>query len=174
MKKNFVVSVAAIGTLLLGGCQSSGDLYRSDTYYASAVNQAQEVKTVQIIAVIPARVAVPNRSDQSKAQAVGAVLGALAGIAIGNQVHNAGRSDRVIGGVAGGIAGMALADAGSGDQALVDGVQITFRYGDKLFNSAQVGRTCEFKTGTAIMVSPSPNETRIQPNNPAGCPKPER
>ncbi|MEI3354691.1 MAG: hypothetical protein V8R49_06920 [Duodenibacillus massiliensis] len=50
-------------------------------------------------------------------------------------------------------------------------MQITFRDGNRMFNSAQVGQVCEFKTGTAIMVSPSPNETRIQPNNPYGCPR---
>ena len=174
MGKKFVMSAVAASLVLLSGCQSTRDTYRPDTYYAGSVNQAQEVKTVQIVAILPARVAVPNRDDRSQAQAVGAVLGALAGIAIGNQVHNAGRSDRVIGGVAGGLAGMTLAGVGSGNESLVDGVQITFRYDDKLFNSAQVGRVCEFKPGTAIMVSPSPNETRIQPNNPGGCPKTTR
>ena len=84
------IAVAA-SLVLLSGCQSTGDTYRADTYYAGSVNQAQEVKTVQIVAILPARVAVPNRDDRSQAQAVGAVLGALAGIAIGNQVHNAGR-----------------------------------------------------------------------------------
>lgn len=174
MDKKIVMSAVAASLVLLSGCQSTGDTYRADTYYAGSVNQAQEVKTVQIVAILPARVAVPNRDDRSQAQAVGAVLGALAGIAIGNQVHNAGRSDRMIGGVAGGLAGMTLAGAGAGNENLVDGVQITFRYDDKLFNSAQVGRVCEFKPGTAIMVSPSPNETRIQPNNPGGCPKTTR
>ena len=38
-----------------------------------------------------------------------------------------------------------------------------------VLQSAQVGRPCEFKTGTAVMVSPTPNEARIQPNNPYGC-----
>ena len=161
MDKKIVMSAVAASLVLLSGCQSTGDTYRADTYYAGSVNQAQEVKTVQIVAILPARVAVPNRDDRSQAQAVGAVLGA-------------GRSDRMIGGVAGGLAGMTLAGAGSGNENLVDGVQITFRYDDKLFNSAQVGRVCEFKPGTAIMVSPSPNETRIQPNNPGGCPKTTR
>ena len=169
MDKKIVMSAVAASLVLLSGCQSTGDTYRADTYYAGSVNRAQEVKTVQIVAILPARVAVPNRDDRSQAQA-----GALAGIAIGNQVHNAGRSDRMIGGVAGGLAGMTLAGAGSGNENLVDGVQITFRYDDKLFNSAQVGRVCEFKPGTAIMVSPSPNETRIQPNKPGGCPKTTR
>ena len=61
--------------------------------------------------------------------------------------------------------------AGGGRQELVNGVQITFRDGNRMFNSAQVGQVCEFKTGTAIMVSPSPNETRILRNNPYGCPR---
>ena len=168
MNKKFTLCLAATSFLFLSACQSTGDYYRADTYYASSVNQAQEVKTVQIIAVIPARVVVPN-NERARAQAVGAVLGAAIGVALGNQVHHARTGDRVMGGVAGGIAGAALADAASGSQSLVDGVQITFRYGDKLFNSAQVGRVCEFKTGTAIMVSPNPNATRIQPNNLGGC-----
>ena len=40
-----------------------------------------------------------------------------------------------------------------------------------MFQSTQVGQPCEFKTGTAILVAPTPAETRIQPNNPYGCPK---
>jgi len=76
--------------------------------------------------------------------------------------------------VAGTVGGAALGNvAGKGfsgrSENFVEGVQITFRYDDKIFNSAQVGRVCEYKTGTAIMVSPAPNETRIQPNNPYGC-----
>ncbi len=168
--KKFLLCLTATSFLFLSACQSTGDSYRSDTYYVSGVNQAQEVKTVQIIAVIPARIAIPNNA-RSQAQAVGAVLGAIAGVALGNQVHHARTGDRVLGGIAGGVAGAALADAASGDETLVDGVQITFRYGDKLYNSAQVGRVCEFKNGTAIMISPSPNATRIQPNNLGGCPK---
>ena len=120
---------------------------------------------------MPARVAVRNTSERSEGGQVGAILGALAGAAIGATVSDS--SDAVIagtiaGGALGGISGRGLSGR---SQNLVDGVQITFRVGDKIYNSAQVGRVCEFRVGDAIMISPSPNETRIQPNNPYGCGK---
>ena len=99
------------------------------------------------------------------------LLGAIAGAVIANQGSHS-TSNKIAGGLAGGaIGGLAGQAAGGGRQELVNGVQITFRDGNRMFNSAQVGQVCEFKTGTAIMVSPSPNETRIQPNNPYGCPR---
>jgi len=171
MDKKTRIYAALVCSLILAGCQATGEAYRSDVYSAGAVNQAQEVKTVQIVAVMPARVAVSNAEGRSNSQAMGAVAGILTGLAIGSRGST---SDAVLGGVAGGIVGASVGGAVSSSQTLVDGVQITFRDGDKLFNSAQVGRVCEYKVGTAIMVSPRPNETRIQPNNPAGCPKPEK
>ena len=146
---------AALTAALLAGCATDGSMYRSDVYTAGQVNQMQEVRTVEIIAVQSARV----------------ILGAIAGAAIGNH-NNHSTSARVMGGLAGGaLGGIAGQSVGGNRQELVNGVQITFRDGNKLYNSAQVGQVCEFKTGTAIMVSQSPTETRIQPNNPYGCPK---
>lgn len=174
MRKHMVRTVAALAAIgILGGCSTTGDVYRSDVYDASSVNQAQEVQTVQIIAVFPARVAVSNASGREQAQVVGAILGALAGVALGNQTSHHTSSSRVWGGIAGGLAGSAIGGAASEGSTLVDGVQISFRYRDKLFNSVQVGQLCEYKPGTAIMVSPSPNVTRIQPNNPGGCVQPK-
>ena len=153
MRKKMNKKIAACGALsaalLLAGCANDGTAYRSDVYWAGQVNQAQEVKTVQIIAVMPARVTVDNRRDRSDSATMGTILGALAGGAALGNVAGKGFSGR--------------------SENFVEGVQITFRYDDKIFNSAQVGRVCEYKTGTAIMVSPAPNETRIQPNNPYGC-----
>ena len=152
MRKKMNKKIAACGALsaalLLAGCANDGTAYRSDVYWAGQVNQAQEVKTVQIIAVMPARITVDNRRDRNDSATMGTILGALAGAAVGN-VAGKGMSGR--------------------SENFVEGVQITFRYDNKIFNSAQVGRVCEYKTGTAIMVSPAPNETRIQPNNPYGC-----
>lgn len=167
MKKTLLL--CSVSALMLAGCANDGAVYRSDVYSAGMVNQAQEVQTVEIIAVMPARVAVPNGAERSEGANVGMVLGAIAGAAAGLAVSDS--SDAVI---AGGLVGGALGNIGgrglSGkSQNLVDGVQITFKQNGKIFNSAQVGRVCEFKTGTAIMVSPRPNETRIQPNNPYGC-----
>ena len=159
MTKKLLLPAMLVSAALATGCASDGSLYRSDVYTAPMVNQAQEVKTVEIIAVVPARVAVTNSDNRTDARNVGMLLGAIAGAVIANQGSHS-TSNKIAGGLAGG-----------GRQELVNGVQITFRDGNRMFNSAQVGQVCEFKTGTAIMVSPSPNETRIQPNNPYGCPR---
>ena len=161
MRKKMNKKIAACGALsaalLLAGCANDGTAYRSDVYWAGQVNQAQEVKTVQIIAVMPARITVDNRRDRNDSATMGTILGALAGAAVGAVVSDS--PDAVVAGK--GMSGRS--------ENFVEGVQITFRYDNKIFNSAQVGRVCEYKTGTAIMVSPAPNETRIQPNNPYGC-----
>ena len=169
MKTKLATFAACSVALALAGCANDGTAYRSDVYWAGQVNQAQEVKTVQIIAVMPARITVDNRSERDESSTIGTILGALAGAAIGATVSNS--PDAVI---AGTVSGAALGNVtGKGvsgrSEKFVEGVQITFRYNDKIFNSAQVGRVCEYQPGTAIMVSPSPNETRIQPNNPYGC-----
>ena len=141
-KKVSVIALSLAAALALAGCANDGTRYRADTYYAGQVNQVQEVNTVQIIAVNAARVAVPNDDNRDTARMTGAILGAIAGAAIG----------------------------GSSSTSYTDGVQIVFRTASgKVLQSAQVGRPCEFKTGTAVMVSPTPNEARIQPNNPYGC-----
>lgn len=167
MKKTLML--CAIPALILAGCANDGSVYRSDVYSSSMVNQAQEVQTVEIIAVMPARVAVGNSSERSEGMNTGMILGALIGAATGLAVSN--HSDAVIAGtVAGGALGGLTGRGASGkSQNLVDGVQITFKQNGKIFTSAQVGQLCEYKTGTAIMVSPTPNATRIQPNNPYGC-----
>lgn len=170
MKAKLAISAALVAALL-AGCATDGSMYRSDVYTAGQVNQMQEVRTVEIIAVQSARVAVGNTEDRTDARNIGMILGAIAGAAIGNH-NNHSTSSRVMGGLAGGaLGGIAGQSVGGSRQELVNGVQITFRDGNKLYNSAQVGQVCEFKTGTAIMVSQSPTETRIQPNNPYGCPR---
>ena len=149
-KKVSVIALSLAAALALAGCANDGTRYRADTYYAGQVNQVQEVNTVQIIAVNAARVAVPNDDNRDTARMTGAILGAIAGAAVG------------------GLAGDAV--GGSSSTSYTDGVQIVFRTASgKVLQSAQVGRPCEFKTGTAVMVSPTPNEARIQPNNPYGC-----
>lgn len=167
MKK--LALLCAVPAVILAGCANDGSVYRSDVYSTSMVNQAQEVQTVEIIAVVPARVAVANASGRSSGRNAGMILGALAGAAAGLLISD--HPDAVIAGtVAGGaLGGMTGQEASGGTQNLVDGVQLTFRHNGKIYNSAQVGQICEFRTGTAIMVSPTPNSTRIQPNNPYGC-----
>ena len=160
---------AAISAALLAGCATDGSMYRSDVYTTGQLNQMQEVRTVEIIAVQSARVAVGNTEDRADARNIGMILGAIAGAAIGNHNHHS-TSSRVMGGLAGGaLGGIAGQSVGGSRQELVNGVQLIYRIGDKMYNSTQVGQACEFKTGTAIMVSQTPTETRIQPNNPYGC-----
>ena len=77
---------AALTAALLAGCATDGSMYRSDVYTAGQVNQMQEVRTVEIIAVQSARVAVGNTEDRTDARNIGMILGAIAGAAIGN--HN--------------------------------------------------------------------------------------
>lgn len=170
MKK--LALIASISALALAGCANDGLYYRSDTYAAQGVNQAQEVRTVEILSIGAAKVAVPNNESRRDSEKIGMLLGAIAGAAIGSH-NNHDTSSRVLGGLAGAAVGnmAGSAVAGNDSTSYVDGVQITFRYKNKLFNSAQVGLPCEYKLGTAIMVSTSPTETRIQPNNPYGCPR---
>ena len=172
-KSALTTAAVAAAVIALGGCANDGTYYRADTYSAAQVNQVQEVKTVEIIAINASRVAVPNSDNRETAQMTGAVLGALAGALIGNH-NNHNTSSRVMGGLAGGaLGGMAgNAVAGTDSTTYTDGVQLVYRSASgQVLQSAQVGRPCEFKTGTAIMVSPRPNESRIQPNNPYGCPR---
>ena len=164
---------AALGALVLSGCANDGTAYRADTYSVGQVNQVQEVRTVEIIAINPARVAVPNSDNRETARVAGALIGAIAGAAIGNH-NNHSTSSRVLGGLAGGAVGGMAGDAigGGNSTSYTDGVQLVYRTSDgRMYQSSQVARPCEFKTGTAIIVQPRPSETRIQPNNPYGCGK---
>lgn len=173
MQNKLLVAAICGMTVALAGCASDGNRYRSDVYSAGMVNQAQEVKTVEIIAINPAQVAVSNAESADRARAAGAIIGAIAGAAIGNH-NNHSTSSRVLGGLAGGAVGGMVGDAASGASgtAYVDGVQLVYRASNgKIYQSAQVGRLCEFRTGAAVMVSPRAGETRIQPNNPYGCAK---
>ena len=161
--------VPAVALFALAGCQTNGDMYRSDVYGSNQVNQAQQVQTVEIIAIQPARVAVNNQSDRNVSQMVGTALGGILGAVIGNQVTHHRDSGTAIGAIAGAALGAAGSSAASPQNSLVDGVQLTFKMNGRIFNSAQVGQMCEFKYGPAIMTSTGPTSTRIQPNNPYGC-----
>lgn len=170
MKKQAFLSLMA-ASLILGGCASTGDVYRADVYRATEVNRQQEVQSIEIIAVQPARIAVPNTDNRGDATTAGMIIGALAGAAVGAIVSDS--PDAVI---AGGVAGGALGNlggkaAGGQRENLVDGVQITYRIGNRIYNSAQVGKVCEFMIGPALLIKGKASETRVQPNNPYGCTK---
>lgn len=159
---------AIMSVLVLSGCQSNADSYAADVYDTTQVNSKQETKTVNIISVLPAKVAVDNTQNKQAAQTFGAVLGAVAGGVVG---HNAGSRSPLAtaaGAVGGGAVGAA---AGSlvKDKVLVEGVSLTYKEDTKIYTSTQVGRSCQFTTGLAVVITTKANETRIQPN--ATCPE---
>lgn len=158
-------NVPTIVLLAIGiqGCATGANL-QSNVYSASEVNQRQEAAVVEILAVLPAKVQVSNEEAQRLAQAGGSLIGAIGGAAIGNNVKNANAATTVYGGVTGARVGGVAGSVVPG-KVLVDGVSLTYVQNGQTFNSAQVGKICEFKPGKAIVVSGNPNETRIQPNS---------
>jgi outer membrane lipoprotein SlyB len=163
-KKTIVIAVLAAMTL--SGCVTTGEGLQANVYKAGQVNQVQEAKVIKIMAVLPAKVEVDNSAARKQAEVGGAILGALLGAAAGNRSSRAGTG--AIGAVGGAAAGAA---AGSlvGDKVLVDGVSLTYEYKNRILTSTQVGKACEYKIGASVMISTSPTETRIQPND--ACPK---
>jgi outer membrane lipoprotein SlyB len=109
---------------------------------------------------------VDNTQGKKNAEMAGAVLGALLGAQGSRKSNNSNtKANAVVGGAAlGGAAGSMVSD-----KTLVDGVQLSYMLSGKLITSVQVGKSCEFTKGEAIMISTTPTETRIQPN--AECPK---
>ena len=156
-----------IATLLasfsLAGCQANADNYAADVYEPGQLNSKQETKTVDIISVLPAKVAVDNRENKQAAQTIGVILGALAGGVAGHNVGSGSGLATTAGAVGGGALGAA---AGSlvKDKTLVEGISLTYREGTKVYTSTQVGKECQFTTGLAVVISTRNDETRIQPN----------
>ncbi|WP_349495994.1 glycine zipper 2TM domain-containing protein, partial [Escherichia coli] len=128
----------------------------------------QHYQTVNIISILPAKVAVDNSQNKRNAQAFGALIGAVAGGVIGHNVGSGSNSGTTAGAVGGGAVGAA---AGSmvNDKTLVEGVSLTYKEGTKVYTSTQVGKECQFTTGLAVVITTTYNETRIQPNT--KCPE---
>lgn len=169
MNSNFKLVLTAIFISgVLSGCQSNADSYAADVYDTTQLNGKQETKTVNIISVLPAKVAVDNTAQKQSAQTFGAILGAVVGGVAG---HNIGTGSTL--GTVGGAAGGGALGAASGtlvsDKTIVEGVSLSYKEGTKLYTSTQVGRSCQFTPGIAVMFSTKQNETRIQPN--ATCPE---
>lgn len=182
-----VLAISVAATILLSGCAANGSSHRADTYTVDQVNTSIEAKTVNIIAILNAKVAVDNTEGKKNAQVAAGILGAVTGAILGNQSSSSYGS--TVGGVAGGIIGVG---AGSivENTTMVDGIQLTYRQEviekiedvkdgkkiseyvkhDKTFISAQVGKTCEYKNGIALLVTTVKGNTRIQPNS--TCPVP--
>ncbi len=161
--KYHTITKVFVVMLLLSSCKTTGSEHRADVYKSSQVNKQQEVKTVKLIAIMPAKVEVDNSEAVKKAQVGLGLLGSLAGGILGASSHEA--TTGVILGGAAGVAGGTMVS----EKVLVEGVSLTYTYNGKTYNSAQVGQKCEYTPGTAIMVSQKNKETRIQPN--ATCPK---
>lgn len=151
--------------LLLGalsGCAATGEGYRADVYTAGQVNSAQNAEAIEIVSILPAKIEVDNSQQRQQAQVGGAMLGALGGGLGGGLggLSGAGTAGTTIGGAAVGAAAGSLVP----DKRYVEGVTLAFTKSGEMFTSTQVGRRCEFKQGTAILVNTGGNETRIQPN----------
>ncbi len=167
MKKITLSVIALTISVMVTGCSTSGEQYQANVYTAGQVNSRQAAKTVQILAVLPAKIEVDNTEGKQNAQMIGGVLGAIAGGVIGNKTTNHSGSGTAVGAVAGagvGAAGGSLVK----DKVLVDGVSITYVEDGQTYNSAQVGKICEFTPGVALVISSDGAETRLQPN--ATCP----
>ncbi|MBC7102773.1 MAG: glycine zipper 2TM domain-containing protein [Parvibaculum sp.] len=154
--------------LVVAGCQATGENHRANVYKAGEVNSVQKAKTVNILAVMPAKIEVDNSKQKQSVQVFGALLGAVAGGVVGHSLGDQSATNTTIG-AAGGAALGAAGGSLVPDAVLVDGISITYELDLETFNSAQVGALCEFVPGRAVMVSTSEQETRIQPN--AVCPE---
>jgi len=141
----------------------------ANVYSAGQVNTRQQAEVVNILAVLPAKVKVSNAQNQRADQIVDGLLGALAGASLAGlgHHHHYALANGTVGALGGGLFGTGSLVPG---EVLVDGVSITYVDHGSTFNSAQVGRLCEYRPGQAIMVATSPSETRIQPNT--TCPVP--
>lgn len=169
LKRLPTVGAALIVISCLSGCQSTGQQYAGNVYKADQVNTTQQAKTVQILAVMPAKIEVENTQAKETGQLVGGVLGAIGGAAVGNKTSN-GRTSGISAGTAGGgVLGAVAGSTAVNDKVLVDGVSLTYVDEGKTLNSAQVGKMCEFVPGIAVVISSKQNETRIQPNS--TCPE---
>ncbi|WP_072274607.1 glycine zipper 2TM domain-containing protein, partial [Salmonella enterica] len=127
----------------LSACQSNADHSAADVYDAVQLNSKQETKTVNIISVFPAKVAVDNTQNKQAAQTFGAILGAVAGGVAGHNVGSGSGRGTAAGAVGGGTVGAAAGTLVK-DKSIVEGVSLTYKDGTKLFTSTQVGKPCQF------------------------------
>ena len=153
-------AITLIPLFTLAACVDPGASHKANTFKAGQVNQRQEVKAVTILAINPAQVEVSNKRNQEIAEGIGFVLGALIGGAIGGE-HNRSQG----GATAGAIVGAESGRLGQGSTTLVDGVQIVYREGARILQSAQVGKPCEYAPGAALVTVTTANETRVQSNH---------
>lgn len=156
------LKLLAIACLLSIVTACANNQAQSNYYKASSANVQMESEIVEILLISKAMVEVDNSENQKKATQLGAIGGALLGIA-------AVKNDRTSGGVAGGLVGGVAGNAVGGTK-VVDGVSITYKIGVKTFTAVQAGLACQFVTGNALLVKGEDTNARIQPNS--ECPIP--
>ena len=165
-KSIFKIASALTAIALITGCAATGEQHKANVYRAGQLNQAQNSQVVDLLSIQPAQVEVDNAAGKKNAEMAGALLGALLGAQGSKNAKNSNtKGNAVVGGAALGAAAGSMVS----DKTLVDGVQLSYTLNGKLITSVQVGKSCEFTKGQAIMISTTPTETRIQPN--AECPK---
>ena len=152
--------IGLLAVSFLAACTDPGASHKANVFKAGQANQRQEVKTVTILAVQPAKVEVSNRRNQEIAEGVGFLLGAVLGATVG-EGNNRGGQSAIIGGAAGAETGR----LGTGKTKLVDGVQIIYQEGGRVLQSAQVGSPCEYALGPALVTVTEAKETRVQSNH---------
>lgn len=67
--KKCLLPVAMLASFTLAGCQSNADDHAADVYQTDQLNTKQETKTVNIISILPAKVAVDNSQNKRNAEA---------------------------------------------------------------------------------------------------------
>lgn len=167
MKSIKFFSMAVMPMLFLTACAPNTSQYAANSYKTSQLNTRQETKTVEIIAINPAKVMVDNSEQRNKAKAAGALIGAIAGGVIGHNSGSGSNSNTAAGAAIGGVGG-AIAGSAVKEQVEVDGVSLTYKDAGKVYTSTSIGKSCEYTIGIAVLLSTDGKETRIQPN--ATCP----
>lgn len=76
--KKCILPVAMLASFTLAGCQSNADDHAADVYQTDQLNTKQETKTVNIISILPAKVAVDNSQNKRNAQAARLLVQSLA------------------------------------------------------------------------------------------------
>lgn len=154
------MALIAGSTIMLTGCVSG---VGANVYEVGDLNTKQETHVVQILGLADAKVKLDNSKNAEKAQKSVALAGAILGAAIG---YNTKHKDNgaIAGGVGGAAAGYAVGSVVP-STVLVDAVTISYKDGTKVVSSTQVGKSCDFKVGQAIMISTSKGDTRIQANS---------
>lgn len=163
MFKSISTMTSLATCIAITGCAATGEQYQANVYRVGQVNQVQQAKTVQILAVMPAQIEVDNTKAKEAAQMGGALFGAILGAALGNAATHHQAEATAGGAVGGGVVGAAAGGFVS-DKKLVPGVSLTYVDEGNTLNSAQVGKLCEYQPGLAVVISTSATETRIQAN----------